>query len=384
MRILTVASLTMTATANYLVDAMRRAGHELLVVSDVHSAKADVSGTAAPDLDLISRSYGFVPEIVLFVEGGTHRLFPVGFGHFDCPVVWYAIDTHTDFSKHIALARCFDHTFVAQKRFVDALERQSGVRTTWLPLAFPSEFADRYSAHKDLDLAFVGSVDPRLYPGRSRALGLLGALAATAETGSATPSDMMERYGRAKVVFNQCANADLNMRFFEAMGSGAVLLTDSKPGLHVDELFEDGVHYLSYADEQDMLAKFKMVLRDPVRCRSIGDAARERVLSQHTYDHRVEQIVQTCRAMAKSRRPSRGEMIDAFAALNMPAEALVQVMSLFGEMGRGTRIGWAGRVIGWTLWPLAMVMLFVFRLHSSFKAGRLGFEGPLRARLHRR
>jgi hypothetical protein len=46
-----------------------------------------------------------------------------------------------------------------------------------------------------------------------------------AAVGPADPREMIERYAAAKIVLNNSAHHDLNMRYFEPMGSAAVLLT---------------------------------------------------------------------------------------------------------------------------------------------------------------
>ncbi|WCF06610.1 glycosyltransferase [Paenibacillus thiaminolyticus] len=48
------------------------------------------------------------------------------------------------------------------------------------------------------------------------------------------------------------------MRIFEGMGCGALVLTDNTP--EQSELFENGVHYLLYDSQEDMLDRARHVL----------------------------------------------------------------------------------------------------------------------------
>ena len=51
-------------------------------------------------------------------------------------------------------------------------------------------------------------------------------------------------FNQAKIVFNISRDCELNMRVFEALGSGSLLLTDRVSGL--TDLFEPGYHFGIY------------------------------------------------------------------------------------------------------------------------------------------
>ncbi len=80
----------------------------------------------------------------------------------------------------------------------------------------------------------------------------------------------------------------LNQRIFDVPASGAFLLTDHKEALW--DLFapEEVVTFRSVEDAQEKLAYY---LKYPETRRRVATRARERVLSQHTYGHRVQTIV---------------------------------------------------------------------------------------------
>ena len=75
-------------------------------------------------------------------------------------------------------------------------------------------------------------------------------------------------------------------RVFEAAGAGACLITDPWEGL---ELFLDaGSEVLVAADGEEVAALVQDL--QPAEARGIGDAARARVLREHTYAHRAAQV----------------------------------------------------------------------------------------------
>ena len=76
------------------------------------------------------------------------------------------------------------------------------------------------------------------------------------------------------------------IRVFEAAGAGACLVTDAWDG--VEDFLEPGLEVLVAADGTEVAAHVGDL--DPRRARRLGDAARERVLAAHTYDHRAAQV----------------------------------------------------------------------------------------------
>ena len=75
-------------------------------------------------------------------------------------------------------------------------------------------------------------------------------------------------------------------RVFEAAGAGACLITDAWEG--IDRFLEPGRECLVAEGGRDVLAYLEELT--PERAREIGQAALERVLSEHTYTHRAQQV----------------------------------------------------------------------------------------------
>jgi spore maturation protein CgeB len=75
-------------------------------------------------------------------------------------------------------------------------------------------------------------------------------------------------------------------RVFEAAGAGACLITDAWEGL--EQFLEPGREVLAAADGDEAAALLDGL--SPTRARAIGEAARRRVLAEHTYDRRAAQV----------------------------------------------------------------------------------------------
>ena len=102
--------------------------------------------------------------------------------------------------------------------------------------------------------------------------------------------EMAEHYSRSKIVFNNAINNDLNMRVFEALCSGSLLLTDGAIGSGLEEMFENRKHLIIYEDEniENLIAHY---LDDAKERELIAEQGRQEVLKNHTYAHRVDDLM---------------------------------------------------------------------------------------------
>ena len=75
-------------------------------------------------------------------------------------------------------------------------------------------------------------------------------------------------------------------RVFEAAGAGACLITDEWVGIEM--FLEPGTEVLVARDGAEVAGHLRELT--PERARRIGEAARRRVLSEHTYAHRAAQV----------------------------------------------------------------------------------------------
>jgi spore maturation protein CgeB len=86
-------------------------------------------------------------------------------------------------------------------------------------------------------------------------------------------------------------------RVFEAAGAGACLITDRWEGLSM--FLAEGDEVLSARDGQDVASILEWLT--PVQARSIGTAARLRVMQEHTYAHRARQVHELLSALNEER-----------------------------------------------------------------------------------
>lgn len=106
----------------------------------------------------------------------------------------------------------------------------------WLPLACDEEIHSGKAAEKLCDVGFVGTVDSA--PERRKRL--LNELSSHFNLNCQRKfMDEMAAVFRVQNCFNNAINQDLNMRVFEAMCSGSLLVTDRATGSGLEEMFTD-------------------------------------------------------------------------------------------------------------------------------------------------
>jgi spore maturation protein CgeB len=94
-------------------------------------------------------------------------------------------------------------------------------------------------------------------------------------------------------------------RVFEAAGAGACLITDAWEGI---ELFLEPGEEVLVAENGDEVAQLLQQL-GPEAARRIGRAARTRVLAEHTYQHRAEQVVKILDAETVAQKASNEQQV---------------------------------------------------------------------------
>jgi hypothetical protein len=109
--------------------------------------------------------------------------------------------------------------------------------------------------------------------------------------------EMADLYGDARIVVNEggTRHYPITMRVLEAVGSGAVLLSDRLPGMEM--LLDEGSQYSLLGD--DVVADVKDMLSDLDRLQTVADSALRRAIGLHTYDHRVDELFEIAAATEK-------------------------------------------------------------------------------------
>ncbi|WP_437193296.1 glycosyltransferase [Planctomicrobium sp. SH527] len=204
------------------------------------------------------------------------------------PLAWWAIDTHLSFDRCLQVATQADLVFAAQKNGAAQMQ-QAGIRNPlWLPLACEPEIHGRRMVENRFDVAFIG----HFFPGvREDLLQRIEQEFSRSFIGQCDYRQMAEIYSASKIVFNRSLRDDINMRVFEGLCSGSLLMTNALVENGQDELFQMGLHAETYQDTGDLIDKIHYYLRHDQERERIAAAGQELARSHHTYRHRVETIL---------------------------------------------------------------------------------------------
>lgn len=135
------------------------------------------------------------------------------------------------------------------------------------------------------DIGFIGNVIPG--DGRQEYLDLLKSKYKCFISSEIATKHISEQLSKCKILFNHIRYEEINIRFFEALASGAQICSYT-PNLHL--FAEEGKHYLTFKSQQELIDKIDFLLANEDKRKSMRREARKEVLRRHTYKHRIEEI----------------------------------------------------------------------------------------------
>lgn len=307
---------TDTNPGKYLEAAMVRAG----IAVDLHTEGLDWAKVPSHT------------DAVLFVEGpypaldisGRNPGIPVAFwvhhGEHHIPTNLRLVE------RYGAHAVLFAHSWHLAHRFPVPVHRFTfGVAPELVDSSIP--WADRKYA-----VSMVGGQLRRTGGTYARRQQLVDALEKafgkkhTAFVSNVSAQEMAELYANAKTVINEggTRHFPITMRVLEAIGSGAILITDDLPGT---DLIVKREHYFVLAD--DVVEQIQRIVAEPERMAELARDARDYAMGHHTYDHGVDDLIEIIRGIAVTPAPSSARQLSPIAAL-VDNDVEVQRLAQFG------------------------------------------------------
>lgn len=205
----------------------------------------------------------------------------------------------------------FTHIFLIDREGVEKL-RKEGFNAYYMPLAL-SDFCTNRSRHKKkYKLGFIGTI----YPNRMEMLTsvpekLLNLWSSNFEKdtavmypelkrcfrGSVWGQKMLEKMAEVEILINPVHRSYMlgktdnvtNFRNFESLGEHTFQLSEFKPAIR--EIFDEN-EVATYTCLEDLKSKIDYYLSKPKLCLEMVKRARQKVLSEHLYSHRMKRIVE--------------------------------------------------------------------------------------------
>lgn len=233
------------------------------------------------------------PDLILHVES-DFPLMPEGLVKTEIPTVCLQVDTYAYTERRIRWSMLFDHVGVFHPGY-EGLFRDAGHDGAFvLPHAVRRDFFDRPEIPRDFEVGWVGQTSGSFYRKREEWIPKLSkSFRMNDWTRSYSLEEVAEVYRRSRVVVNFGRDdfaRDANLRVFEVLASGALLVT-SLPNEICDLGFQEGVHFVGYREEDEIIPLVQSLLQYESARLHIAQAARTKILQEHTYDSRVETLV---------------------------------------------------------------------------------------------
>jgi len=242
---------------------------------------------------------GWSPDAFLFMDTGI--FYPlINLDLLKCVKACYLIDAHINFDHHLQFARDFDVVFTAHKPAVEMFKERGIENVFWIPPACDPEIHGKKTEEKLYDIGFVGTLNPEFNPERVHLFNELKKRFHVYYE-RCFLERMAEVFSHSKIVFHKSVNDGLAMRVFEVLASGSMLLADEARGSGLTDLFQDRKQFIIYRNEKELLELADYYLKNDDKRGKIAAEGMGKVLSEHTYSHRVKEMVRTLSLFKKMR-----------------------------------------------------------------------------------
>lgn len=211
------------------------------------------------------------------------------------PYGWWLSDTHLKkpFKKMVKNAVGCDYIFCCQKEGTEKLSFATGMRALWVaPAADELLPVQRFKEDKEKkwDICFIGTTGK--YSLRRVVLESIKINYPNSFIGRADYSEIYDYYSKSRIVINYPINNDINMRIFEAMGAGALVVTSRIRNNGFNAIFKEDEHLVVFDDIfGDMVEKIFFYLDNPEEREKIAQCGFEYVRNNHTYRHRLISMI---------------------------------------------------------------------------------------------
>ncbi len=239
---------------------------------------------------------GACSEAILLGDGA--RGLPRGLHRVSIPTAFLDVDTFGWTSSRLIWAMLFDYVFTWHPSSVRLFQAVGHPRVFVLPHAVDVRLftIGDVNSERIYDLGFVGHSGCFQYAARDRVNARLTKQFRTNNFGRMyTKEETVEIYQQSRIVVNVSRSdfpQEANMRCYEAMAGGALLITGMPTEL-TDWGFREGEHFIGWRSENEIPGLVDRFLAQTEQRLSISRAGQERTLKDFTYQRCIETISDT-------------------------------------------------------------------------------------------
>lgn len=306
------------------------------------------------------------PDWILHIES-DFPLLPKGLASSHIPTMCFHVDTYAFTRRRIRWSSLFDAVAVFHPGYERVFAEAGHPGAFVLPHAVQGELYDRPERNRVYEVAWVGNTIGAIYHRRRKWIPKLAKEFHMNDwKRSYTLAETADAYLHAKIVVNLGRDdfpQDANMRVYEVMASGALLVT-SLPSELTELGFKEGTHFIGYRHEDDLVPLVRSYLEQEGERVKIAAAGREKTLREDTYECRAAKLLQVfsqgasaMKAPARSLQDAsvRLAYVDFFAA---QGEIDLAAAHFRGMVGRGASENLEGAFVVAKAWAKQRILRF--------------------------
>ena len=285
----------------WFVEELRELGHRVVSVGRFNRKVYDIYlDKVITSVDEVWKQLpsGFTPDCLVYHDD-SWPIAVYGLEDLNLPKVFYSVDAHHHWRWHSHFGALFDLVLVALRDYVDKFTQLSP-RVEWFPLWAPIALTPE--PVKTIDVCFRGNLNPELHPKRVKFFDDLKKLVVV----DVKQGPYVKDYPRSKIIINEAVKDDVNFRIFEALASGALLITPAI-GNGLTELFAPGEEIILYekGNVHDASEKIKYYLAHEEERAQIAERGYAKVLARHSSQRRAADLVRHIEALDCGVRPTQ-------------------------------------------------------------------------------
>lgn len=253
--------------------ALENLGH----ICDVYGPDADFSELEIP---ILYKNYDFVIITENYPQHSGWRWW--NWSEVKIPKVFWAIDTHLiDFKNFIENSK-IEYVAFNNKSHMDKTSISS--KKIWLPYAVSKKHYNlEFNENKIYDITFIGNItkERQDYINRFNIKHI-----------NAFGIEYVKEMKRSKICFNKSISDDLNAKYFEILGAGSFMLTNTNESFFNFVDRNEYIEKMFYYNDDDLRDKFHYYLENEDERELIAKMANKFILENHTFESRIEIILE--------------------------------------------------------------------------------------------
>jgi len=242
------------------------------------------------------------PDLVLQIDS-PFRLYLRNLSNVKAKTVLFWTDVTIKLPVFRHYAKCFDYLLVPSESLVPIVTDATLKNIFVLHFAVDPQVHKDYHLPRKIDVGFVGHLSTFYNPKRTFYLEYLASKIPLTVKTETYENEMSNFYSQCKIVFNLSVTPGINMRTFEALACGTLLVQNASC-TDIPNHFINGQDLVLYRSPKEAVDLIRYYLAHPKERERIARAGQKKALKNHIYQKRAEQFIKIIRKSPPQREPN--------------------------------------------------------------------------------